>query len=309
MARKILKAMVVLIAFTLSCSLQKHYDVVIRNATIYDGSGGAPYAGGVAIRGEKIVAVGDVSDAKGDTEVDAEGLAVAPGFINMLSWATTSLLIDGKSQSDIRQGVTLEVFGEGWSEGPLSEKMKQEILENQGEFKYNIEWTTLGEYLDYLVEKGISTNIASFIGATTVRIHELGEEDRPPAPEELERMRELVHTAMQEGALGLGTSLIYTPAFYAKTDELIELSKVASEYGGMYISHMRSEGNQLLEALDELLTIAREANIPAEIYHLKAAGKENWGKLDDVIAKIEAARKKTSEKILQEVLSEDGKQE
>ena len=290
MARKILKAMVVLIAFTLSCSLQKHYDVVIRNATIYDGSGGAPYAGGVAIRGEKIVAVGDVSDAKGDTEVDAEGLAVAPGFINMLSWATTSLLIDGKSQSDIRQGVTLEVFGEGWSEGPLSEKMKQEILENQGEFKYNIEWTTLGEYLDYLVEKGISTNIASFIGATTVRIHELGEEDRPPAPEELERMRELVHTAMQEGALGLGTSLIYTPAFYAKTDELIELSKVASEYGGMYISHMRSEGNQLLEALDELLTIAREANIPAEIYHLKAAGKENWGKLDDVIAKIEAAR-------------------
>ena len=290
MARKILKAMVVLIAFTLSCSLQKHYDVVIRNATIYDGSGGAPYAGGVAIRGEKIVAVGDVSDAKGDTEIDAEGLAVAPGFINMLSWATTSLLIDGKSQSDIRQGVTLEVFGEGWSEGPLSEKMKQEILENQGEFKYNIEWTTLGEYLDYLVEKGISTNIASFVGATTVRIHELGEEDRPPAPEELERMRELVHTAMQEGALGLGTSLIYTPAFYAKTDELIELSKVASEYGGMYISHMRSEGNQLLEALDELLTIAREANIPAEIYHLKAAGKENWGKLDDVIAKIEAAR-------------------
>lgn len=290
MARKILKAMVVLIAFTLSCSLQKHYDVVIRNATIYNGSGGAPYAGGVAIRGEKIVAVGDVSDAKGDTEIDAEGLAVAPGFINMLSWATTSLLIDGKSQSDIRQGVTLEVFGEGWSEGPLSEKMKQEILENQGEFKYNIEWTTLGEYLDYLVEKGISTNIASFIGATTVRIHELGEEDRPPAPEELERMRELVHTAMQEGALGLGTSLIYTPAFYAKTDELIELSKVASEYGGMYISHMRSEGNQLLEALDELLTIAREANIPAEIYHLKAAGKENWGKLDDVIAKIEAAR-------------------
>ena len=290
MARKILKAMVVLIAFTLSCSLQKHYDVVIRNATIYNGSGGAPYAGGVAIRGEKIVAVGDVSDAKGDTEIDAEGLAVAPGFINMLSWATTSLLIDGKSQSDIRQGVTLEVFGEGWSEGPLSEKMKQEILENQGEFKYNIEWTTLGEYLDYLVEKGISTNIASFVGATTVRIHELGEEDRPPAPEELERMRELVHTAMQEGALGLGTSLIYTPAFYAKTDELIELSKVASEYGGMYISHMRSEGNQLLEALDELLTIAREANIPAEIYHLKAAGKENWGKLDDVIAKIEAAR-------------------
>jgi N-acyl-D-amino-acid deacylase len=276
--------------FLTSCSLQKQYDVVIRNGVIYDGSGAAPITGDVAIDGDKIAAVGDIGNAQGEIEIDASGMAVSPGFINMLSWATTSLIADGKSQSDIRQGVTLEVFGEGWSEGPLNEKMKNDILTHQGDFKYNIEWTTLGEYMDYLVEKGISPNIASFVGATTVRIHELGEEDRPPTPEELARMKDLVSAAMEEGALGLGTSLIYTPAFYAKTDELIELAKVASEYGGMYISHIRSEGNQLLEAIDELLTIAREANIPAEIYHLKAAGKKNWGKLVEVFSKVEAAR-------------------
>lgn len=290
MAWRIFVLVVVLSSLFLSCSLQKQYDVVIRNATIYDGSGEAPFAGSIAINGEKIAAVGDLGNAQGEIEIDADGKAVAPGFINMLSWATTSLIADGKSQSDIRQGVTLEVFGEGWSEGPLTEEMKQQILAQQGDFTYNIEWTTLGEYMDYLVEKGISPNIASFVGATTVRIHELGEEDRPPTAEELARIKELVRVAMQEGALGLGTSLIYTPAFYAKTDELIALAKVASEHGGIYISHMRSEGNRLLEALDELITIAREADIPAEVYHLKAAGKENWDKLDDVIKKIEAAR-------------------
>ncbi|MCH6559874.1 D-aminoacylase, partial [candidate division KSB1 bacterium] len=243
-----------------------------------------------AIAGDTIVIVGDLSDASARIEIDASGLAVAPGFINMLSWATESLIEDGRSQSDIRQGVTLEVFGEGWSYGPYNEKMKQEELESQGDIKYEIEWTTLGEYLEYLVDRGVSCNVASFVGATTVRIHEIGYDDRPPTPEELSRMRELVRQAMEEGALGVGSSLIYTPAFYAKTDELIELCKVAAEYDGMYISHIRSEGNRLLEAVDELITIAREANIPAEIYHLKASGKPNWEKLDAVISKVEAAR-------------------
>jgi N-acyl-D-amino-acid deacylase len=217
-------------------------------------------------------------------------LAVSPGFINMLSWATETLIEDGSSQSDIRQGVTLEVFGEGWSMGPLNERMKQEAVEQQGDIKYEIEWTTLAEYLDFLVERGISTNVASFVGATTVRIHELGYEDRPPTAQELERMKALVRHAMEDGAVGLGSSLIYPPAFYAETEELVELAKVAAEYGGMYISHMRSEGNQLLEALDELITVARQADIPAEIYHLKAAGQENYGKLDAVFEKVEAAR-------------------
>ncbi len=208
----------------------------------------------------------------------------------MLSWATETLIEDGSSQSDIRQGVTLEVFGEGWSMGPLNERMKQEAVEQQGDIKYEIEWTTLAEYLDFLVERGISTNVASFVGATTVRIHELGYEDRPPTAQELERMKALVRHAMEDGAVGLGSSLIYPPAFYAETEELVELAKVAAEYGGMYISHMRSEGNQLLEALDELITVARQADIPAEIYHLKAAGQENYGKLDAVFEKVEAAR-------------------
>ncbi|HET6267294.1 MAG TPA: amidohydrolase family protein, partial [Acidobacteriota bacterium] len=216
--------------------------------------------------------------------------AVAPGFVNMLSWATDSLIEDGHSESDIRQGVTLEVMGEGNSMGPLNDAMKKEAKDDQGDIKYDIKWTTLGEYLTYLEKKGISTNVASFIGATTVRIHEIGFADRPPTPEELGRMKELVRQAMKEGAMGVGSSLIYAPAFYAKTDELIELCKVASEYNGMYISHMRSEGNHLFEALDELIRISREANLPAEIYHLKAAGKENWGKLDEMIARVNAAR-------------------
>lgn len=266
------------------------YDVVLRGGTIYDGSGGAPITGDVAIVADSIVAVGDIGDGEGATELDVTGLAVAPGFINMLSWATTSLIEDPRSMSDIMQGVTLEVFGEGTSEGPVSPEMKAEVEELQGDIKYEVEWTTLGEYLEYLEAKGVSTNVASFIGATTVRIHELGYEDRPPTAEELERMKALVRQAMEDGALGVGSSLIYAPAFYAQTDELIELMRAAGEYDGMYISHIRSEGNQLLEAVDELITIAREADVAAEIYHLKAAGEANWGKLDQVIEKVEAAR-------------------
>ncbi len=266
------------------------YDVVIRNGRIYDGSGGPPVLGDVAIRGDKVAAVGLLHKARGRTEIDAKGMAVAPGFINMLSWATDSLLYDGRSQSDIRQGVTLEVMGEGWSMGPLNDAMKNELVARQGDIKYEIKWTTLGQYLDYLVRRGISPNVASFVGATTVRIHEIGYADRPPTPAELDRMRALVKHAMNEGALGVGSSLIYAPAFYAKTDELIALCKVAAQSGGIYISHMRSEGSRLLEAIDELVTISREAHIPAEIYHLKAAGKLNWSKMDAAIARINQAR-------------------
>ncbi len=266
------------------------YDVILRHGTVYDGTGTAPVVTDVAIAGDTIAAIGDLSDASARMEIDARGMAVAPGFINMLSWATESLIEDGHSQSDIRQGVTLEVFGEGWSMGPLNESMKQESLDQQGDIKYDITWTTLGEYLEMLVQRGVSPNVASFVGATTVRIHELGEEDRPPTAEELSRMQALVRTAMEEGALGVGSSLIYAPAFYADTDELIALASVAGEYGGMYISHMRSEGNNLLGALEELITIAREAKIGAEVYHLKAGGQPNWNKIDAVVARIDSAR-------------------
>jgi N-acyl-D-amino-acid deacylase len=257
---------------------------------IYDGRGSAPFTGDVAVLGDSVAAVGPAVGGTGRTEIDARGLAVAPGFINMLSWATESLLEDGRGQSDIRQGVTLEVFGEGWSMGPLTDSMKKEMVALQGDIKFDVTWTTLAEYLDHLVARGISPNVASFIGATTVRIHELGYEDRPPSPEELARMRALVRTAMEEGALGVGSSLIYAPAFYARTDELVALARAAAEYDGMYISHMRSEANRLLEAVDEVITIAREAGIRAEIYHLKAAGEPNWPKMDRVIAKVNEAR-------------------
>ena len=266
------------------------YDVIIRNGSIYDGSGSPPFTGDVALRGDTIVAIGKLREARGKTEIDATGLAVAPGFINMLSWATESLIRDGRSQSDIRQGVTLEIFGEGESMGPLNGRMKKEMVEAQGDIKYRIGWSTLDEYLEYLVRRGVSPNVASFVGATTVRVHEIGYQDRAPTAEELERMRKLVRQAMEQGALGVGSSLIYAPAFYAKTDELIALAKVAGEYGGMYISHLRSEGNRFLEALDELIAIAREAGCSAEVYHLKAAGASNWSKLDSAIQKIEAAR-------------------
>lgn len=270
--------------------MKTHYDVLIRNGTIYDGSGKAPIVGDVAINRDTVAAIGTLTNARGRIEIDAQGLAVAPGFINMLSWANESLMEDGRSQSGIRQGVTLEIFGEGESMGPLNPKMKKDMVEQQADIKYDIRWTTLNEYLEFLVNRGVSPNVASFVGATTVRIHEIGYADRPPTPAELDRMRVLVRQAMKDGALGVGSSLIYAPAFYAQTDELIALAKVASEYGGIYISHLRSEGNRFLEALDELIAIAKEANVPAEIYHLKAAGEENWQKLDTAIQKIEAAR-------------------
>ncbi len=275
------------------CACQQsaeHYDMIIENAQLYDGSGSAAVSGSIAIQGDTIAAVGDLGAATAETRVDAKGMAVSPGFINMLSWATESLIEDGRSMSGIMQGVTLEVMGEGWSMGPYSKKMKEEEKNSQGDIKYDIAWTTLGEYLEFLEQKGVSTNVASFVGATTLRIHELGSEDRAPSEEELGRMKELTRQAMEEGALGIGSSLIYAPAFYAKTDELIALCEVASEYGGMYITHMRSEGNKLLEGVDEVIEIASSANIAAEIYHLKAAGKNNWPKMDQVIQKIDSAR-------------------
>ncbi|HEX2450980.1 MAG TPA: D-aminoacylase, partial [Gemmatimonadales bacterium] len=288
-ARRGVRAVALLLLLAAACRPTATYDVVLRGGTVYDGSGIAPFTGDVAISGDTIAAVGRVT-GRGRTEIDARGLAVAPGFINMLSWATESLIEDGRGESDIRQGVTLEVFGEGISMGPLTDSMKKEMVALQGDIKFDVTWTTLAEYLEYLVARGISPNVASFIGATTVRIHELGYEDRPPTPDELARMLELVRTAMREGALGVGSSLIYAPAFYAKTDELIALSKTAAEYDGMYISHMRSEANRLLEAVDEVITIAREAGIRAEIYHLKAGGEPNWPKMDQVIKKVNDAR-------------------
>jgi N-acyl-D-amino-acid deacylase len=280
----------VLLCGAAACTKAPRYDVVIRGGAVYDGSGGPAARVDVGIRGDQIAAIGDLSRSSADIDIDASGLAVAPGFINMLSWANESLIQDARSQSDIRQGVTLEVMGEGDSMGPLNQSMKKLNTELQADIKYDISWTTLGEYLTFLEKKGISTNVASFVGATTVRIHELGYADRAPTPEELGRMRALVRTAMEEGALGVGSSLIYAPAFYAKTEELIALAQEAGRYGGMYISHIRSEGNTLLEAVDELIRIAREAKVPAEIYHLKAAGEQNWPKMDQVIARVEAAR-------------------
>jgi N-acyl-D-amino-acid deacylase len=265
------------------------YDVVIRGGTIYDGSGGAPFAGDVAIRGDRIVAVGRVRGG-GRREVDARGLAVAPGFINMLSWANESLIQDGRSQSDIRQGVTLEVMGEGWSMGPLNPEMKRLAVQRQSDIRYPIAWTTLGEYLQHLERRGIAPNVASFVGAATVRIHELGEGDVDPDPAQLVRMRMLVRQAMNEGAMGVGSSLIYAPASFAETDELVALVSEAGRCGGMYISHMRSEGDRVLQSLDELIEIARRARAPAEIYHLKLGGRDNWGRYGEVIARIEAAR-------------------
>lgn len=266
------------------------YDVVIRGGTVYDGLGLAPGVYDIGVIGDQITVVGDLSRARSKMNMDARGMAVAPGFINMLSWANESLIQEGRSQGDIRQGVTLEVMGEGSSMGPLTEKMRKEMIEDQGDIKYDVTWTTLGEYLDHLVKKGISPNVASFVGATTLRVHEIGYANRPPTLEELQRMQALARQAMEEGALGIGSSLIYAPAFYAKTDELIALSRAVAPYGGMYISHMRSEGARLLEGIDELITISREAGVPAEIYHLKAAGQPNWDKLTPAIEKIEQAR-------------------
>ncbi|MDA8644194.1 D-aminoacylase [Flavobacteriaceae bacterium] len=280
------------IALFFSCSQGPKVDVVIQNGTLYDGTGSPPFIGTVAIKGDKIVYVGPPKFFRADQNINATDKAVSPGFINMLSWGVDSLIEDGKSQSDIFQGVTLEVFGEGMSWGPLNDPLKASMKKKQGDIQYEITWTTLGEYLQFLEDKGVSTNVASFLGATTLRINAVGYEDRAPNVEELELMKDLVHQGMKEGAMGIGSSLIYAPAFYSSTEELIEICKVAADYGGMYISHMRSEGNKLLESVDELLTIANEAGIPAEIYHLKQSGKKNWGKLDRVIQKIDSARAK-----------------
>jgi N-acyl-D-amino-acid deacylase len=266
------------------------HDLVIRGGTVYDGLGGAPSVADVAIDDDTVSAIGPAGTLSGHTEIDATGLAVSPGFINVLSWANESLLVDGRGQSDIKQGVTLEVMGEGTSMGPLTERMREERLARQDDLQYDIPWTTFGEYMEHLETRGVSPNVASFVGATTVRVHEIGYEDRPPTEAELERMKELVRQSMREGALGVGSSLIYAPAFYADTEELVALSATAGEFGGMYISHIRSEGTRLLEALDELIEIAQRAGVPAQVYHLKAAGRDNWPKLDSAIARIEAAR-------------------
>jgi N-acyl-D-amino-acid deacylase len=273
-----------------ACATAPTYDAIIRGGTVYDGTGAAGALADVAIAGDRIAAVGDLGNAKAETVIDARGKAVAPGFINVLSWATETLIEDGRGQSDLLQGVTLEVFGEGWSMGPLTDAMRAESLKQQGDIKFDIPWTSLGDYLGHLETRGVSPNVASFVGATTVRIHELGYEDRAPKPDELARMKDLVREAMREGALGVGASLIYAPAFYAKTDELIALTQAAAEFGGGYIAHMRSEGDRYLEAIDETIAIAKAANTRAQIYHLKPAGQANWGKSADGIAKLDAAR-------------------
>jgi N-acyl-D-amino-acid deacylase len=292
MSKRFITSILLLIGAAAAAAMQSQesFDVVIRGGNVYDGTGSPPRRADVALRGERIAAIGDLSAAAAASTVDAAGLAVAPGFINMLSWSTESLLADGRSQGEIRQGVTTQIMGEGDSMGPLTDEMKRRRIESQGDFKFDITWTTLSEYLKELERRGVSQNVASFIGATTIREHVVGLEDRKATPDELQRMRALVKQEMEAGALGIGSSLIYAPAFYASTEELIELCKEAAQYRGRYISHMRSEGNRLVEAVDELLRIAREAKIPAEIYHLKAAGERNWPKMDKVIAMVEKAR-------------------
>jgi N-acyl-D-amino-acid deacylase len=270
---------------------QTTFDIIIRGGTVYDGTGAPGRRADIGIQGDRIAGVGDLTSVQSTSVIDASGLAVAPGFINMLSWSNESLLIDGRSQGEVREGVTTQIFGEGSSMGPLTPEMKRRMIEQMGDLKYPITWNSLSEYLRHLEEQGISQNVASFIGATTIREHVIGLEDKQATPEQLNQMRALVREEMEAGALGIGSSLIYAPAFYASTEELIELCKVAAQLRGKYISHMRSEGNRLTEAVDELIRISREANIPAEIYHLKAAGQANWPKMDQVISKIEAARK------------------
>jgi N-acyl-D-amino-acid deacylase len=273
-----------------SCSTKK-YDTIIRNGMVYDGNGGEPYKADIAIKNDTIAFIGDLSSEHAKREFDAKGMAVTPGFINMLSWSPVTLIEDGNSQGEIKEGVTLEVFGEGESMGPLNPKMKKEMQDDQPVFKYLVNWNTLGEYMHSMERRGISCNIASFVGATTIRTNVIGEDNRDPTPAELAEMKKLVKQAMEEGALGVGSSLIYPPAFFAKTNELIELCKSAAPYDGIYISHMRSEGNKLHEAVEELITIAKEAKVHGEIYHLKAVGTANFSKMDSVIRRIERARK------------------
>jgi N-acyl-D-amino-acid deacylase len=274
-----------------SCSPQQYdHDIIIRDGLIYDGSGSPPFVADIAVDGDTISAIGLFAERRGSVEINVKGLAVTPGFINVLSWAADPLIEDGRSQSNIRQGVTLEVFGEGFSKGPLNEAMKRDMEERQGRIRYDVEWTTLNEFLHYLVIRGVSPNVASHVGASTVRIHAMGYEGRKATDEELDRMRRLVREAMEEGALGVGTALIYTPGLYADTDELIALGEIAAEYGGILTSHVRSEGNRFIESVEEMLTVARRSGVHVHIYHLKAAGEDNWHKLDTVIGIIEKAR-------------------
>jgi N-acyl-D-amino-acid deacylase len=275
----------------LSCHPTLHYDTIIRHGMIYDGTGQSPFKGDIGIRGDTIDTIGDLSGAEATRDLDAKGMAVSPGFIDMQSQSMQSLIADGRSMSAIRQGVTLEIFGEGSSEGPYTDTMKKTEQREESDIKYNVNWTTLKDYLQFLQQKGVSTNVASFVGAATVRENLLGYANRAPDSAELAKMKSLVRQAMEDGALGIGSALIYAPGSYAKTPELIELCKVAAPYGGLYISHVRSEGNQLLQAADELIHIAHVAHIPAIFYHLKAAGKSNWNKLDPLITKIDSARK------------------
>ena len=273
-----------------ACNPSQQYDTIIRNGMVYDGNGGEPFKADIAINKDTIAFIGDLKNAHAKDEIDAGGKAVAPGFINMMGHSEESLFQDGRAQSDIRQGVTTEIFDE-MSYGPLNEIMKEQLQRGQGDIKYNVTWNTLGEYMNTLEHKGISCNIASFVGAGTVRQYVIGEDDKAPTAQQLDSMKLLVDTAMEEGALGVTCALIYPPDNFAKTDELVALCKEASKYGGTYISHIRSEGNQLTQAVSEITTIAKEATIPVEICHLKAAGKDNWNKVDSVIAMVETARK------------------
>ena len=288
-------AILSLLALSTACSPPRPaadpaFDLILRGGSLLDGSGGPAQRLDVAVRGDRVAALLEPGAGGASSEIDINGLTVAPGFINVLSWATEALIEDGRGLSDLRQGVTLQIFGEGWSMGPLNEAMKAESQRRQTDIRYAVEWTTLGEYLEFLQGRGVSMNVASFVGATTVRIHELGEIDRAPDAAELAQMQELVRAAMREGALGVGASLIYAPAFYADTDELAALAQAAGEYGGGYVTHMRSESDRLMEALEETIEIGRRADVHAEVYHLKAAGERNWPKMAEAIARIDAAR-------------------
>ena len=293
-ARNLATLAALAVAFLVACSPdpgEVDYDVIIRGGTIYDGLGEASYVADLAISGDRVAAIGDLAGFTAMNDVDADGLAVAPGFINMLSWANETLIEDGRAMSDVMQGVTLEVMGEGTSMGPLNEDMKRQAVDRQGDITYDIEWTTLGEYLEYLEARGVSVNVASYVGATTLRVHEVGYDDRPATEEELARMQEHVRQAMREGAMGVGSSLIYAPGNFADTDELIALVSAAAEYDGTYITHMRSEGSRLEEAVQEVIKIASLTSAPVEIYHLKASGRSNWHKLSNVFDMIESARR------------------
>ncbi len=286
----IMRNWIAALALAASTQALAAHDLVITNGTVIDGSGAPRFQGWVAVDGDRIAAVGKGKAPDAKRTVDATGQVIAPGFVNMLSWATQSLLVDGRAVSDLKQGVTLQVMGEAWTMGPLTPAMRDEMIRSQSTLKFDVPWTTLGEYLTHLETKGIAPNVASFVGATTVRIHELGEGDVDPTPAQLASMQKLVTTAMNEGAMGVGSSLIYAPSSYAETPELVALATASARCGGSYISHMRSEGKYIENALDELITIARESGGPAEIYHMKLSGQANWAKRDAVLAKIAAAK-------------------